>query len=172
MLEQSRNRAIAAFQGLPDRAVIFIGTADRLFENRRIRRDPFDAIGIDQLFQLTFGDEAAGQEIQPDRLAVVFKCFDGIHDACFLFEPVQSKVPASGGILENVNTSIAGSGEGNMRFPRVTPFTTYRSRAGRALWTKCARPDGVPWDQDNRPDCSKIRPIDSKSVSPNRARIT
>ena len=36
MLEQLGDRAIAAFQGLSDRAVIFIGTADRLFEDRRI----------------------------------------------------------------------------------------------------------------------------------------
>ena len=36
LLEQLGDRAIAAFQGLSDRAVIFIGTADRLFEDRRI----------------------------------------------------------------------------------------------------------------------------------------
>src|ERR1700710_3070654 len=83
MLEQVGDRAIAFFQGSSNGAVIFVGTADRLLEDRRIRRDAFDAVGIDQLFQVALGDEAAGQEIQPDRLAVVFECFDGIHDALF-----------------------------------------------------------------------------------------
>jgi len=68
---------------MADRAVIFVRTADRLLEDRRIGRDALDAVGIDQLFQVAFGDEAAGQEIQPDRLAVLFEFFDGIHDALF-----------------------------------------------------------------------------------------
>src|SRR3954463_21538 len=72
---------IGLFQGISDRAVIFIGTADRLFENRWIRSDPFDAVGVDQLLEVALDDEAAGQEIQPDRLPMVFKFFDGIHDA-------------------------------------------------------------------------------------------
>ena len=83
MLEQLGDRAVAAFQCSADRAVIFVGTADGLFKDRRIRRDALDAVGVDQLFQVAFGDEAAGQEIQPDRLTVIFECFDRIHDACF-----------------------------------------------------------------------------------------
>ncbi len=83
MLEQLGNRAIAAFQRLADRTVILVGTADRLLEDRRIRRDALDAVIIDQPFQLALDDEAAGQEIEPDRLAVLFQCFDGIHDALF-----------------------------------------------------------------------------------------
>ena len=82
-LEQLGDRAIAALECVPDGAIIFVGTADRLLEDRRIRRDALDAVVIDQLFQLALGDEAAGQEIQPDRLAVLFECFDGIHDALF-----------------------------------------------------------------------------------------
>ena len=80
LLEQLGDRAVAALQRLADRGVIFVRTADRLLEDRRIRRDALDAVGIDQLFQFALGDEAAGQEIQPDRLAVIFECFDGIHD--------------------------------------------------------------------------------------------
>ena len=83
MLEQVGNRTIARFQRLADRGVIFVRTADRLLEDRRIGGDALDAVGIDQLFQVALGDEAAGQEIQPDGLAVVFECFDGIHDALF-----------------------------------------------------------------------------------------
>src|SRR3954452_22258240 len=71
---------IGLFQGISDRAVIFIGTADRLFENRWIRSDPFDAVGVDQLLEVALDDKAASQEIQPDRLPMVFKFFDGIHD--------------------------------------------------------------------------------------------
>src|SRR5882757_10967262 len=68
---------------MSDRAVIFVRTADRLLEDRRVRRDALDAVGIDQRFQVALGDEAAGQEVEPDRLAVVFECFDGIHDGLF-----------------------------------------------------------------------------------------
>ena len=83
MLEQFSHRTVAAFQRLADGAVIFVRTADRLFEDRRVRCDALDAVGVDQVFQVALGDEAAGQEIQPDRLAVLFECFDGIHDALF-----------------------------------------------------------------------------------------
>ena len=83
MLEQLGHRAVAFFQGIADGAVIFVRTADRLLEDRRIGRDALDAVGVDQLFQVALGDEAAGQEIQPDGLAMVFECFDGIHDALF-----------------------------------------------------------------------------------------
>ena len=83
MLEQFGHRPIAGLQHLADGAVIFVRTADRFLEDRWIRGDPLDAVGLDQLFEVALGDEAAGQEIQPDRLAVVFECFDGIHDALF-----------------------------------------------------------------------------------------
>src|SRR5262249_19833834 len=59
--------------------------SDRLLEDRRIGGHAFDAVIVDQLFQIALGDEAAGQEIQPDRLAVLFKRFDGIHDAVHPF---------------------------------------------------------------------------------------
>ncbi len=83
MLEQFGNRTVALFQRLADRGVIFVRASDRLLENRWVRRDALDAVAVDQFFQVALGDEAAGEEIQPDRLAVVFECFDGIHDACF-----------------------------------------------------------------------------------------
>ncbi len=109
LLEQLGHRAIAFFESMSDRTVIFVRTADRLFEDRRIRRDALDAVAVDQLLQVAFGYEAAGQEIQPDRLAVVFECFDGIHDALFLFELVGFRVPAaSGGTPNVVNTSLRG----------------------------------------------------------------
>ena len=68
-------------QRLADGAVIFVRTADRLLENRRIGGDALHAVGVDQLLEVALGDEAAGQKIQPDRLAVRFECFDRIHDA-------------------------------------------------------------------------------------------
>src|SRR4051812_19277815 len=71
---------IGFFQGMSDRTVIFVRTADRLFENRWIRSDPFDAVGVDQLLEVALHDEAASQKIQPDRLPMVFKFFDGIHN--------------------------------------------------------------------------------------------
>src|SRR6202022_1924269 len=138
LLEQLGDWAIAAFQRLGDGAVIFVRTADRFLEDRRIGRDALDAVGIDQLFQVAPGDEAAGQEIQPDRLAVFFERFDGIHDALFC---------SSGSIFGFQHLSQAGSrilstnpwggaDRGEYAFPhRVTPFTTFRSRKS-ALWRR------------------------------------
>src|SRR3954453_6300616 len=37
---------------------------------------------MDQPLEVALGNEAAGKEVQPDRLAMVFECFDGIHGAC------------------------------------------------------------------------------------------
>jgi hypothetical protein len=132
MLEQIGNRAIALLQGVTDGAVIFVRTADRLFEDRRVRRDALDAVGIDQLFQVAPGDEAAGQEIQPDRLAMVFECFDGIHDALFLFELAHSRRPVTfrreGEFCQPVPVGMLTGGicvSGG-----TTPFTTYRSPGG------------------------------------------
>ena len=109
MLEQLGNRTIAALQRLADRTVIFVGTADRLLEDRRIRRDALDAVVIDQPFQVALDDEAAGQEIQPDRLAVLFECFDGIHDALFCSRLLDiGSTTCSGGAPNFVNKSIGG----------------------------------------------------------------
>jgi len=83
ILEQFGDPAIAALERLADRGVIFVGTGDRLLEDRRIGGDALDAVAVDQLLEVALGDKAAGQEIQPDRLAVRFECFDGIHDGFF-----------------------------------------------------------------------------------------
>src|SRR6476469_1738677 len=104
MLEQLGDRAIAAFERLGDGAVIFVGTADRLLEDRWIRRDALDAVVINQVFQVALDDEAAGQEIQPDRLAVLFECFDGIHDALFCSSrSISGSGTCSGGTPNFVN---------------------------------------------------------------------
>ena len=107
MFEQVGDRAVALFQRLADRAVIFVGTADGFFEDRGVRRHAFDAVGVDQILQIALGDEAAGEEIQPDGLTVVFECFDGIHDAC----SVRSSVFGFPGSFRvrggNVNTWMA-----------------------------------------------------------------
>ncbi len=81
-LEQVGDGAVARLQGVTDRAVILVRTADRLFEDRGVRRHALDAVGVDQRLEVALGDEAAGEEVQPDRLAMVFECFDGIHGAC------------------------------------------------------------------------------------------
>ncbi len=82
-LEQVGHRAVAFFQRRGNRGVIFVGTADRLFEDRGVGGDAFHPVGIDQFLQFALGDEAAGQKVEPDRLAMSFECFDGVHGACF-----------------------------------------------------------------------------------------
>ena len=81
-LEKVGDRPVALLQRLADRAVIFVRAADRLLENRGVRRYAFDAVGLDQRLEVAFADEAAGEEVQPDGLAMIFECFDGIYDAC------------------------------------------------------------------------------------------
>jgi hypothetical protein len=49
---------------------------------------------------------------------VVFECFDGIHDALFLFELACFRVPApSGGTPNVVNKSLGRAHEENMSYP-------------------------------------------------------
>src|SRR5690242_1962058 len=64
------------------RTVILALSADRLVEVRGSSSDALASSSIDQRLKVTLGDEAAGKEVQPDGLAVVFECFVGIHDAC------------------------------------------------------------------------------------------
>ena len=89
-LEQIGHVAVAALERLADRRVIFVGRADRLLEDRGIGGDAFHPVGVDQLFQVALGDEAASQKIQPDRLAMAFECFDGIHGV-FPFELIDGR---------------------------------------------------------------------------------
>src|SRR6201989_2842570 len=51
---------------------------------------PFPPVLFDQFFQVALGDEAGSQKIQPDRLAMAFECFDGIHDV-FPFELIDGE---------------------------------------------------------------------------------
>ena len=104
-LEQVGDRQVALVQGLADRGVIFVRTADRLLEDRRVGGDALDAIGLDQGFQVAPGDKAAGQKVQPDRLTMCFECFDRVHHACFLFVQVPDQGAAAvPGMLRFVNT--------------------------------------------------------------------
>ncbi len=70
---QFGHRLVALRQRHADRAVIFVRTADRLFKDRRVGGHSLDAVGFDQRLEIAVGDEAAGKEIQPDCLAVVFE---------------------------------------------------------------------------------------------------
>ena len=67
-----------------DGVVVFVRLADRLLEDRRIRRDPAQAVFVDELLQPAIGDKAARQKIEPHRLAVVLQRFESIHCRLFL----------------------------------------------------------------------------------------
>ena len=126
-LEQVGDGAVARLQGVTDRAVIFVRTADRLFEDRRVRRHALDAVGVDQRLEVALGDEAAGEEVQPDRLAMVFECFDGIHGAC----SVRSVFWVSGsfrGQGRKVNIWLGMQPDGMGRSGTITPLAPVRSR--------------------------------------------
>src|SRR4030088_3540129 len=129
LLEQLGHRAIARLQRLADGAVIFVRTADRLLEDRRVRRHALDAVAIDQLLQVAVGDEAAGEEIQPDRLAMVFECFDGIHDALFCSSWSVPDSHTFGRETKSCQQILGGADQGEYACrPAITPLTTYRSR--------------------------------------------
>ena len=137
MLEQFGHRPVALFQRLADRRVIFVRTADRLLEDRRVRRDALDAVAVDQLFQVALGDETAGEEIQPDRLAVAFECFDGIHDACFCpgWSMFRRLGQFGGSRCLFVAGADLGDDPGEYAYPQsITPYATYRSRKGNWLF--------------------------------------
>src|ERR1700756_767435 len=125
-LEQIGHIAVAALQRLADRRVIFVGGADRLLEDRRVGGDALHAVGVDKLLQDALGDEAASQKIQPDRLAMAFECFDGIH--CVLpFELIDGEVRLTlwpGGLL---STRGPDGWPGELYPETITPFGQERS---------------------------------------------
>ena len=130
-LEQVGHRPVALLQRLADRAVIFVRTADRLLENRRVRRHPFDAVGLDQRLEVALGDEAAGKEVQPDRLAMVFECFDGIHDACSVRSVVFRVSGSFRAWDRKVNMWLGVRPDGRGLSGTITPLPPVRSRNGR-----------------------------------------
>ena len=71
MLENLADRAVLRLQHAGDGSVVFVGTADGLLEDRRVRRHPAQAVVIGELLQAALGDKTAGQEIEPDGLAVI-----------------------------------------------------------------------------------------------------
>src|SRR6185312_5648036 len=119
-------------QGLADRAVILVRTADRLFEDRGVRRHPLDAVGIDQRLEVALGDEPTSEEVQPDRLAMVFECFDGIHGAC----SVRSVFWVSGsfrGQGRKVNIWLGAQPDGIGGATTITRSALVRSRNCRLV---------------------------------------
>ena len=73
MLENLADRSVLHLQHAGDGRVVFVGMADGLLEDRRVRRHPAQAVVIGELFQAAVGDKTAGQEIEPDGLAVIRK---------------------------------------------------------------------------------------------------
>src|SRR5256885_2257597 len=100
--------------GLRDLAIDFLRE-----KQRDVDADAFDAVGVDQLFEVALDDEAAGEEIQPDGLTMVFECFDGIHDVCSV-RPVFG-LPGSFRVRgRNVNTWRRAAGR-IMASPKILP---------------------------------------------------
>ncbi len=77
-------RPILLFEDLRHRVVIFIGMADGVLEDRGVRRHAAQAVLVAELLEAAFGDEAAREKIEPNRLAVVLERFQSIHRPPFL----------------------------------------------------------------------------------------
>src|ERR1700676_1962555 len=84
MFEQLADRSVLNLQHTRDGRVVFVGMADGLLEDGRVRRHPAQAVVIGELLQAALGDETAGQEIEPDGLAVIRKRLQRIHCREFL----------------------------------------------------------------------------------------
>ena len=67
---------------LLQRVGVFVGLADRLLEDRRIRGDALQPVALDQRAQLALLDQAALQIVQPGRLAARFELLQRIHAVC------------------------------------------------------------------------------------------
>ena len=74
---------VVRLQHLRDGVVVFVGMSDRVLEDRGVRRDPTQAIVIDQLLEPALGNEAARQKIEPHGLALILKRFQRIHTSLF-----------------------------------------------------------------------------------------
>ena len=66
---------------LLQRIRIFVGLADRLLEDRRVRGDALQPVALDERAQLALLDQAALQIVQPGRLAACFELLQRIHAA-------------------------------------------------------------------------------------------
>ena len=73
MLEDLADGPVLHLQHTGDGRVIFVGMADGLLEDGRVRGHPAQAVVIGELLQAALGDETAGQEIEPDGLTVIRK---------------------------------------------------------------------------------------------------
>ncbi len=62
-----------------DRSVVIAAVADRLLEDGWVGRDAAKAVFICQLFQAGLGDEAAGEEIEPNGLAMLAQHYQRVH---------------------------------------------------------------------------------------------
>ena len=63
-----------------DRCVVIAAVADRLFEDGGVGRDSGKPVFLYQLFQAAFGNEAAGEEIEPYGLAMLTQQYQRVHD--------------------------------------------------------------------------------------------
>src|SRR6266404_3902908 len=79
---------------------VIVAACDGLLEDRRVRRDSAQSMVIDELLQLTAGDEAAPDVIQPDRL------------------PNRQRFPQLGGRLKLHDSAHARASMANIFFKR------------------------------------------------------
>src|SRR5262245_4243954 len=71
-----------AIGDLLNRRCVVVAAVDGLFEDRGGRGDAAEAVLVDEAFELAAGDQAAPDEVEPHRLAVLPESGDRVGDRC------------------------------------------------------------------------------------------
>src|SRR5215472_10276782 len=67
---------------LLDRQRVVVAAVDGFFEDRRVRRHAAETVLVYETFELAAGDQAAPDEVEPYRLAVLLESSDRVRDRC------------------------------------------------------------------------------------------
>jgi len=109
---------------LSQRLRVFVGLADCLLEDRRIRGYALQTVALDERAQFTFLDQAALQIVQPKRLTAHLELLQRIHAVCILHFAICSLAAACtfSGVKPNfVSRSLIGADEPKVCMPILAP---------------------------------------------------
>jgi hypothetical protein len=119
-------RAILHVQHRSDRFVVFVGMADRLFEDRGVRSDPMKPV-VDQSLQTAVDHEPAREKIEPHRLTVLLERVHRIHcgfplTICILAICILAAAITFSSVKPNfASRSLSGADAPNLCIPMIAP---------------------------------------------------
>src|SRR5579862_5976889 len=105
--------------------------ADRMFENRRVRRDATQAVIIDEFLEAALGHEPPGQKVEPNGLTMIRERLQRIHYQEFL--------------------AICDSAAAISLSATTPNFCTHWRRHAKSPWAKRPRRQPVPVNRGQFP---------------------